>query len=99
MTQREQINEILDNFDFDKVEVVMKALDWKWWNSENSIPTKFEMQKKAASLLEDAYYEAKKWKVSHYLVGCGGFEATASYWEGEVRLGLSFVVAGWSTWD
>lgn len=31
----EKINEVLDNFDFDKVKVVMDALDWGWACTED----------------------------------------------------------------
>lgn len=65
-----QINNIMDSFDFRKVESVMKYLDWKWWGVE-STPSEYELRKKARQLLESAVNNKCN-------VGSGGFSVEYS---------------------
>ena len=89
-TQRNQIDYILDNFNFEKVKVAMEALDWKWANPTGeaglAIPTIARMRQTARMLLQNS--------VKDSCTGTGGFEA--SYYpankDGEEYFNLRFVL-------
>jgi predicted unusual protein kinase regulating ubiquinone biosynthesis (AarF/ABC1/UbiB family) len=53
--QQELIENLLENFNFDKVLTAMTALDWKWVNlhgqSGHSVPTIDRMQRQCRNLL------------------------------------------------
>ena len=50
---QEQIDEIMDNFDFERVHRMMNTLDWKWvdGDGEFSVPDVPELRKTARRLL------------------------------------------------
>ena len=68
--KQNRIQEILDNFDFDKVQSVMQHLNWTWSLGANTrgIPEIDDLKKLAKELLEDA-------DANGYTIGSGGFEA------------------------
>jgi hypothetical protein len=85
-----QIDQCIEQLDFNKINKVMIALDWKWLGSINSIPTIEELKKEAVMLLNRA----------HQIKGscsCGGFEAT--YHKDKDYFELSFYVSTCSTQD
>lgn len=63
------IDEILDEFDFEKVHRVMLALNWKWYDTEG-IPSIADLRRMARSLLKQVV-ESK----GIHSVGSGGFTA------------------------
>jgi hypothetical protein len=58
MTRQEvlnnQMDEIMDTFDFDKVNKMMCAVDWKWATTENEVPDQYELRKSARRLMKQA---------------------------------------------
>lgn len=82
MTYEEQIDEIMDWFDFNRVAQTMKALDWRWFDV--GVPDEPELRKKARSLLKEV---AKN----------GGYLQTAGFHaqNNEGRLKIMFVVSEW----
>lgn len=70
---QEQIDEIMDNFEFEKVHKMMLAVGWKWADGEGgyAVPTVPELREGARRLL----YRTVDERVS----GCatGGFNVTA----------------------
>ena len=50
---QEQIDEIMDTFDFDKVHDVMKFLDWRWQRAEEP-PDIYEIKQEARERLKQA---------------------------------------------
>lgn len=102
-SKEELINEVLDNFDFERVHKVMTFLDWKWISlseGTNEVPSIARMVRSAQQYLSMAYDGLAK--ASHgdnqYMVGCGGFEVWAKrYTTGldkpDVLLTLSFNLA------
>ena len=78
-------NEILEHFDFEKVQKAMHALDWKWVTSV-STPTLEELKETAIYLMKKAYKE-------NITISTGGF--TSSYKKGNLE--LYFYVSEWST--
>ena len=81
-TKQELINEVLDNFDFERVHKVMTFLNWKWISlseDTNEVPSLAKLVRSAQQYLSMAYDGLEK--IEHnehsYMVGCGGFEVWA----------------------
>lgn len=92
------IEDILDEFDFEKVKKVMDALEWTYFDSPDSKITISELRKMARRLLTIVYNE----KTSEYtFTACGGFEAERWMFPGDTKkyLTLKFVVAEWTNAD
>lgn len=69
--QSELIEDLLERFNFEKVQIAMTALDWKWANvmenSSLSVPTIERMKRSCRNIL----YRS----INDKSVGTGGFEA------------------------
>lgn len=81
-------NQILENFEWDRVYQVMKLLDWGWAVKDRKglcIPNIEALQESAYSLCKDAYDEEN----NH---ASGGFYAAFQ----DNILSLSFIVADWA---
>lgn len=82
------IEDILDEFDFHKVQKVMKALEWGYWDSETP-PRISDLRKMARRLLKSV----EESSLSPYtVVASGGFKAERYWYGAEPTLYLSFVV-------
>ena len=89
---KDQIDYIMDNFNFERVHVAMTALDWTWVDyldmAKLSVPTVPMLRKAARRLLTSA-------ADGQITTASGGFQA--KYWppegEDEAMLVLSFVLA------
>ena len=84
------IDEILDEFDFEKVHKVMEFLDWKWGGG---VPTIGGMRKVARNLLK----EAAEGEV--VAIGTGGFQVRKHVGDGTIYLTLEFVVTAWDNYE
>lgn len=87
-TQRAKVQDIMEDFDFQKVHDVMEQLDWKWAMSKNGVPTIDEMKHEAKRLLIDACVERT-------CVSTGGFRAVyeeCSQGDPDPYIGLEFIV-------
>lgn len=98
--KKKLIKDIIKNFDFEKVEIVMDALNWRWaTSSEKGIPNRKELIDTAKYCLKSAYKQAKEHAREDlpYHSGTGGFNATAACNKyGKVDfLKLEFVVSEW----
>lgn len=98
MNMYEEIEDILDSFDFEKVKKAMDALEWKYHDSPDSYITIAELRKLARRLLKDVYNAAPS---DHWCTVCGGFEAERWMCPGDTKkyLYLKFVAARWSNAD
>jgi hypothetical protein len=94
----ETIENILDDFNFVRVNQAMEALDWQWALAEDGVPSMGELRRQARELLEGAYHQAPS---PYYSVGTGGFEATRTMETGDLNkyLSLKFVVSEWNNYD
>jgi hypothetical protein len=94
------IEEILDEFDFYSVQKTMEALDWNYYDSPDKVPSIGELRRLARRLLEDVY-EACSSEVPESIRGTGGFEATCKLFPDAEKkyLTLKFVVTGWHNYD
>lgn len=90
---KRKINNIMDNFNFDKVHDVMVALDWRWVGANKGAepPSIEQLRTEAKRLLVDAAYEKQT-------IATGGFRAN---YEKETvddpipYLSLEFIVTDW----
>jgi hypothetical protein len=97
----QMINNILDEFNFAKVQNAMFALDWKW--AGIGVPTIDQLRNEAHRLLKGAVNSRlDEFKDEHWLEGIqnstGGFEAMAWCDENKtkiIRLELKFVLTSW----
>jgi len=99
----QMIDDIMDNFEFDKVQTAMEALDWQW--AGKGIPSIDELKetavyllKSAAELRLDAYLNSH-WEQG-IISSTGGFQATAYCDENKteiVRLDLRFILEEWDS--
>lgn len=87
----ESVEDILDSFDFQRVQKAMEALAWHWTEAENGLPSVAELRRQARRLLEDVY---RYQDIPSIIIGCGGFEATRIMEVGDLKkyLSLKFVV-------
>jgi hypothetical protein len=86
MQIRQKIENCINNFDFRKVNKVMKFLNWSWIQS-NGVPNIIQMKTFAKDLLFDASKN-----IGTY-ISCGGFVVCWFYDENkELFCSLSFVV-------
>ena len=94
----EAIENILDEFDFARVQVTMEALDWTWVTADEGFPSLGELRRKARELLEEVYYQEA---TPTYMVGTGGFEALRTMETGDLTkyLSLKFVVTEWNNYE
>lgn len=95
------VNDILEEFDFQKVQLVMHYLNWQW--SDKQVPSISDLKETAERLLRNAAdlrlgeYESEHWEVA-IMSGTGGFQATAYCDETKTKiimLDLKFVIAEW----
>lgn len=97
------VEEIMDNFEFEKVHEVMDALKWEWVDTSGCfrVPSEKELRKRTSEML----YQT----INNYITGImngedrdnparissGGFECT---FDGE-SLSLNFVLADWTAYN
>ena len=86
----EAVEDILDEFDFNRTMKVMEALEWKWVSCEG-VPSFSAQRKQARGLLVIAYNQPDG---PDYMCGTGGFEVTRYMYAGDPvkYLSLKFVV-------
>ena len=103
-TQKELIDDIMDNFNFKKVQSVMKFLNWKWVTAEEGVPTVMEIRREAKKLLLEVCQTCIKLENispdTQVCVGTGGLLARAFKSEcGKfiTNLELQFILAGWDS--
>lgn len=93
----ETIDDIMDNFDFEKVHEAMNLLGWRWWTQKTDsldIPDIPRLRKVARRLMQDAMGS----HMSSYSTGTGGFQVDKTTEEGKVFLSLSFVLTSWDNY-
>lgn len=75
------IADIMDNFNFKKVQSVMTFLKWKWVSADEGIPTVMEIRREAKKLLLDVcklcLEQENLDSNTRVVIGTGGLRATA----------------------
>ena len=88
--REEIISEIINDFDFDEVEKVMKFLNWHYYKGH--VPTVCELIKLSTRLLRDAFDGLCLHDAGTYRVESGGFEASMWRVENGIDGRLSFIL-------
>jgi hypothetical protein len=92
MTKKEvlnnQVDEIMDSFDFRKVESVMQHLNWKWKDS-NTPPDEYEIRQNARSLMRMAINQGESVSTRGFIVTLLSGEENGEKW---ARIDLAFAV-------
>jgi hypothetical protein len=101
LENQEDVDNIINNFQFDRVEKVMKVLNWEWIDA--GIPSIEQIRDKARSLLIEAkrYVSTSTKFESEYRVSICGFTVDAHKVgnSDKVYLRLAFEVAEWDNYD
>ena len=90
MEDEDKIENILENFDWEKVRKTMECIGWTWHNELT--PTTYRMISTARQLLQIVVDDADPLAECH----SGGFCARKL---GDGRLSLAFEVTGWVSED
>lgn len=97
MTRQEYIDDIMDNFNFARVEKVMSALDWKWMNEGSFlVPHESELRVEARKKLGKVYDYAVGQGRKH-VISTGGF--TYLFDPQESYMSLKFYVEQWDSYE
>lgn len=96
--EQQDIEHILDEFDFFRVAKVMEALNWKWATSDG-VPTIGDMRRSVRMLFKHAV-EADS-SFPNYSTSTGGFEVSRNMYVGDVKryYSLKFIVSEWNNYD
>ena len=90
---RTTIDEVLDNFDFERVEKVMQLLNWTWGSGTNAeVPDIARLRTQARKLLQDCFENRPKGREEiDWSSSTGGFVAQSiTYDDEDFRLSLVF---------
>ncbi len=95
----DDINEILDFFDFERVKKVMDHLNWEWVGSDG-VPEIYELRQHARKLMNTAVNECIKSKQEDYFTECGGFRVECNKYNDDPKMyiRLTFNVTSWENW-
>ena len=100
---QKEIDEVIKEFNFEKVHKTMQVLDWQWYHpgeDGTKVPTLDEIKKRGKELLQEAAESAAMSK-GEYVIGTGGFRAEAQYYpkkEDEksfLWIRLAFILEDW----
>lgn len=96
--EQEDIEDILDEFDFHKVQKAMEALNWTWATSDG-VPTIGELRRCARRLLNYAVQVDSSFP--DYSTATGGFEVSRNLYPNHAKryYSLKFVVSEWNNYD
>ena len=94
------VEQVLSNFDFDRVKKVMDFLKWEWasQDGEFKIPNTYELIKFAKKELWNILERSYKTK-ENLQTTCGGFRVEIEWYNNECYLSLSFILTEWSEWS
>ena len=101
LNRQEAIDNIIENFDWEKVHKVMDFLNWTWVTTDNEVPTIGKLVNSSHRLLLEAYEGALREKTD-FSIGTGGFRARAIVNEKTkeiFELQLVFELTGWEHYD
>jgi len=96
MSKQDILDEIFEDFDFEKVEKVMIFLDWKWASyhyESNRVPTIEKMKEHVVNLFNSYYENVVGELTEHSGITSGGF--TLRYQQGKYILDFVVETSRW----
>ena len=93
-TLQSHIDEVMDEFEFGKVQKVMEALDWRWVGTDEGVPREGELRKKLRELMSYTYNQGRDFQ-KDWFVSTGGFRV--EYYYGGDFFEVGFYVTKWGT--
>lgn len=105
---QEAIDEIMDNFDFERVHKVMDFLNWKWFSADanSEVPDPSELRKSARKQIKECLQGSVDYS-DYFSISCGGFEVVVRLMDRDVQepddfihnvcITLRFVLDSWDT--
>lgn len=97
---RNDIDDILDCFDFEKVQKVMAFLDWKW--HDTGVPEIYELRRFARKLILDAVQNVIRTGEPEWNTECGGLYVQVYNKTKEdptIRISLRFSLTSWDNFE
>lgn len=99
------IDEIMQEFNFERVEETMRKLDWQWHGK--GVPSIAQIKATSKMLLDyskrgvEDIVNIKGKKKASYLTGTGGLEVQAEVYKDtdKVYYSLKFIVSQWSNYE
>jgi len=89
-----EIDYVMDHFDFEKVHKVMTLLDWKWAGYDDEL-TIGDIRRFARGQIKDCLKCLFKYNEKEFTIECGGF-VTNIYDSGDkIYISLRFSVTSW----
>jgi hypothetical protein len=101
LNKQKAIDNIIENFNWEKVYNAMYALGWTYHDSEGETPTTGMLFRYGVDLLHDSYDRAEKQK-ENCSTATGGFRATAlvdDETKEVIELKLVFELTSWESYD
>lgn len=94
-----EVEAILDDFDFYKVQKAMQALNWTWSSTEPFVPELGELRRTARQLLSQAYVALDV--QDEFSVSTGGFKASGRVFPRSSKkyLRLEFIISSWDNYN
>lgn len=88
-----EIDDLIDNLDFKSIRKAMKALEWRYYDSDEC-PTIERLKGIAGRLLTEAYIAVRDGGQKKSSLGSGGFQAKAERHKksGKIYLSIMFVL-------
>ena len=94
MRLRSHIDEVMDEFDFAKVQKTMEFLGWEWAGAEEGVPREAELRKQVRVLMENCYQQSQRYG-NDWSTGTGGFNV--KYHFDEDFFEVDFCLTHWTT--
>lgn len=96
--KQELIQEVMQNFNFERVARVMQWLDWKWAIG-NKVPSEQELKSFVEKACLRCYDDClEKSTIGHYITG--GFDIRATMEDDStISLAVKFILADWDAYS
>lgn len=98
----DMIREVMEEFDFQKVQRTMEALNWKWFTTGGRVPNIYELKSSAEKYLKETVKELLETHTLKLVYSTGGFSITARKSKadgGLVDLLMEFVLTEGSSYN
>jgi hypothetical protein len=98
---RDDIDKIIDWFDFERVHRVMAHLDWKW-GSPGEFPQLPELRQKARQLMNEAVQGLERGDTDEFNLETGGFVVRVNRSKEEddkIWIKLAFQLTSWDNYE